>query len=110
MKFNSQKQEEAYYSDQILSCIEKAFDNFGITVKLVVYHQLEKNYGVKKEDIPKNIDVFARAIDEFFGVGAQRVRVSIIYELRRSSGITELDEYDVVSAAKELHRQLQREV
>ncbi|MDA4130486.1 MAG: hypothetical protein OK457_06920 [Thaumarchaeota archaeon] len=110
LKFDSREQVDEYYADQILHSIEKAFDNFGFTVKLVVFHQLEKNYGIKREDIPLKMDVFATAVDNFFGVGALKVRAAIVHELRISFGMAHLEKYDLLSAVKEAHRQLQRAV
>jgi hypothetical protein len=56
------------------------------------------------------MDVFATAVDNFFGVGALKVRASIVNELKISFGMAHLEKYDLLSAVKEVHRQLQRAV
>ena len=93
-----------------MQSIEKALDNFGTTVKTVVFYQLEKEYGIKKDQIPNHIDLFAKIIDAFFGVGSKKIRDSILHELRISTGIVELDKYDLVSAVKEFRHEIQRSI
>ncbi len=110
LNFASLEEANAYYETQVLGAIEKALDNYGLTMKMVVFYQLEKEYEIKRDQIHTNMTSFVKMIDALVGFGAQNIHLAILRELGASTGIHDLDKYDLVSAMLEFHHAIQRQV
>jgi hypothetical protein len=65
----------------ILEAIDESLASFGDSVKQVVYHQLDKSYHVRKQDIPSKIDEFVSTVEEIFGFGARLIEMKILHTL-----------------------------
>lgn len=65
----------------ILEAIDESLASFGDSVKQVVYHQLEKSYHVRKQDIPSKIDEFVSTVEGIFGFGARLIEMKILLTL-----------------------------
>jgi hypothetical protein len=70
----------------------------------VVYFHLHKFYGLKKEDIPKNLVTFLNCIRKIFGSGAFIIEKSIIRTLYKKIGLefSEKEEYDFIKCLNAL--------
>ena len=88
------------YLEVYLSSIDRGLDVFGSNVRLVVYYELEKTFGISREDIPLKPDLFVETIDKLFSVGALTVSRAICKELEASSGIKDLSTKNLLSALK----------
>ena len=51
----------------ILEAIDESLSSLGENAKRAIYSQLQKNYHIKKGEIPFRIDEFVSAIEEIFG-------------------------------------------
>jgi hypothetical protein len=91
----------SYASLRVLDSIDVALKKYGSSVAQVVYFQLENSFGLKKEEIPKNPEVFVSCLDGFFGGGTSTVKMSILKELERSSGMSYVSKLQLTAALKE---------
>lgn len=66
---------------KILEAVDESLTAFGESVKQVTYFQLENSYHVRKQDIPRRIEEFAKAIEAIFGIGARLIEMKIIEAL-----------------------------
>lgn len=60
---------------------------FGEAATLIIYNHLEKNYSLKREEIPEKIEVFIRGLEEFLSSGAQVVEKIILKKVYSSFGL-----------------------
>lgn len=68
---------------QIIGCVDIALKHLGASVIRVIYFHLEKNYGIKKKDIPNRPEVFSKALYSIFGQGAKVVERLIVNEIQK---------------------------
>jgi len=76
---------------------EQLTDLFGEIGAQLIYGYLANHYRLKKKDIPKKIDAFAKALEDYFGSGAyviQRLVLTNMHSrlgraLRENCGFTE---------------------
>jgi hypothetical protein len=66
---------------RLLECIDRGLDNFGAGVQQVVYFRLKQSLNMEREDVVKNPEKFEAFLDAMFGVGAERVKRSIMKEI-----------------------------
>ena len=71
------------------SLISEVVDNslscFGNPFKQYVYAKLDKNYQIKKQEIPSRISDFANALEDIFGAGAKLIEMRIIQDLHEKA-------------------------
>ena len=65
----------------LLEAIDEGFSTLGESSKVAIYFQLEKNFKIKKQEIPHRIEEFTNAIERIFGNGAQLVEIRIMKSL-----------------------------
>ncbi len=65
----------------ILEAIDESLSSFGDSVKQAFYHQLEKQYHLRKREIPSKIEEFVIALEGIFGVGARLIEMKILEAL-----------------------------
>ena len=65
----------------ILEAIDESLSSFGDSVKQAIYDQLEKQYHLRKREIPSKIEDFVTAIEGIFGVGARLIEMKILEAL-----------------------------
>jgi hypothetical protein len=105
-KLRTQKEIDQYCADQFLSCIDRALDTYGGTVKTVVYHALEKDYQLPRDGIPGAPETFIIGLEKFFGMGSKPVERTILRQMEIFSGLDNLEQYDVVTALKKVRHHL----
>jgi hypothetical protein len=68
--------------DELLSeAIDEELCSLGEPIKNYLYSHLENNYGVQKQDIPKEINVFSKMLHRIFGLGASRLEIKFMEKL-----------------------------
>jgi len=105
---HGQVKESAGPLEQVLQAIDNGLRVYGSSVPPVVYFQLENRFGLKKEDIPKRPEVFVELIDGFFGGGSNAVKLCIIRELSKISGLGDLPKMQLAVALREASHYFQR--
>lgn len=77
-------------SEKFLTHLDKSLDEFGPSVKPVVYFKFHEDYGLRREDICDRPDLFVKTIDSMFGEGSSFVKSHIENEMRAVSAPFEL--------------------
>lgn len=65
------------FEEILLEAVDEALTRLGDSPKQAVYYQLEKKFGLKRQEIPRKITEFERALDETFGLGARLLKIRI---------------------------------
>ena len=78
-----QKQTEDEFKVAILETVDESLSSFSNLDKQVVYLHLENTFKIKKQEIPCEIEDFADAIEQMFGVGAKLVEIRIMEALHK---------------------------
>ena len=96
--------------EAFLSMLDRALDTFSTSVRVVVYYELEKSFGVKRQDIPEKLDLFVDTVDRLFGVGAVIVKRALMKELIACTVIKDIGAKGLVNAMRvAYHKQLKEE-
>jgi hypothetical protein len=89
--FSKQRKFDAF----LVEAIDEALTSLGIPVKNTIYFQLENNFNIPKDEIPKHIDEFTKIIHKMFGLGAKRLEIKFLKNLHSKIKINiELTEYE----------------
>ena len=72
----------------LFEAIDEGLSSIGESSKQAIYFHLEKNFKVKKHEIPCKIEDFARAIERIFGLGADFLEILIMKNLYEKVGRT----------------------
>jgi hypothetical protein len=70
----------------LLEAIEESFCELGESGKQTVYYHLEKEYTLRKQDIPHRIEDFTEALEDIFGLGAKLLEIKIMKSLFTKMG------------------------
>jgi len=69
--------------DQLLiEAIDETLASLGVPVKNMLYFQLENCFNMPKEEIPNHIDEFTGIMHKIFGLGASRLEVKFLKNLK----------------------------
>ena len=101
-------QQEAEPAEAYLSCIDRALEVFGSSVKSVVYFRFQEEHGLKREEIGSKPELFVQTIDKFFGVGSHLVKSSIEKEIRSALAPYDLGHSDTASILRKGYEHFQR--
>jgi len=74
------------FSTIITKAIDETLSILGEKVKQSFYVQLKNNFGIKKEEIFLNIDIFTQAIGIMFGKSSLLIEIKIISSLHKQVG------------------------
>ncbi len=85
LKPSKKKQHRLKYElkTDILEMIDEGLSSFNNLNKETIYLSLEKNFKIKKEEIPNKIEEFADAIERILGAGAKIVEIAIIERIHQ---------------------------
>ena len=72
----------------IVESVEEALSCLGELPKQTILLSLEKHFGVKLQDVPKNFPAFDAALKKIFGANASLLEDSILRRLDRKVGLT----------------------
>ena len=73
---------------KISQCIDDVLETLGKSGKQALTHHLEKNIGLKTEDIPRKPDLFCKGLNLIFGEqGADLLETAIVQKLLTSLGL-----------------------
>ncbi len=62
----------------LLEAVDEGLSSLGDSAKLAIYVYLEKNFKIKKQQIPNKINEFTNAIEKIFGNGARHLEIQIM--------------------------------
>ncbi len=81
--------ESAYKRDftkLLLEAVDETLSSLGDSSKRAIYFYLERNFSIKKQDIPDRIEEFTEAIEKLFGNGAKILEIQIMKHLYENLG------------------------
>jgi hypothetical protein len=70
----------------LLQAVDEGLASLGDSSKQAIYFHLDKNFNIKKEQIPGKIDAFSDAIEKIFGMGANFLETVIMKQLYEKVG------------------------
>lgn len=77
--------------EDVLEIIDDALMVFGESCKKVVYYIMEKNYGLKVEEIPRSIGLLHEALEEIFQKGHTVVENVIVKKTCERLGLEPIE-------------------
>lgn len=69
------------FKELLLEAVDAALSPLGDSSKKAIYFYLEKNFALRKQDIPNKIEEFTDAIEELLGYGARILEIEIMKHL-----------------------------
>lgn len=85
--------QKSNFEKLLMEAIDEGLFSVGESPRRAIYFHLEKSFDIRKEDIPKKIEVFEDAIEKIFGFGADFLEVLIMKRLyEKIGGVFELEE------------------
>lgn len=76
---------ESKLEKRIMQCVDDGLEVLGDSGKNAVYYYLEKNFGVKRKEIPKKPELFRKGLIFIFGEeGTDLIEKWIVEKLRTS--------------------------
>lgn len=73
--------EKTDFNSLLLEAIDDVLSSLGETPKKAIYYRLETAFNIKTKEIPDKIDVFSRALESLFGVGAEHLEILFMKSL-----------------------------
>jgi hypothetical protein len=67
--------------ERLLRCIDRVLEDLGGRFKHVIYFHLNEEFGIRREDIPEQLDEFSRALINLFGAGGRILLAKIAVEV-----------------------------
>jgi hypothetical protein len=72
---------ETSFDDLLLEAVDEILCSLGEPVKNSLYSHLEDDFGIKKHEIPKKIEMFSKIMHKIFGLGASRLEIKFMENL-----------------------------
>jgi hypothetical protein len=69
---------EKNFSEILVESVDEALLTLGENAKSSIYGYLENKFAISKQDIPKRIDGFSKALEEIFGMAARQIEILIM--------------------------------
>lgn len=70
----------------LLQAVDEGLASLGDSSKQAIYFHLDRNFNIKKEQIPEKIEAFSGAIERIFGDGANFLEIAIMKQLYEKVG------------------------
>jgi hypothetical protein len=74
------------FNNLLLNAVDEALSSLGESLKTAIYFHLENTFHIKRQEIPKRIEVFTIALEDIFGLGAKLLEVQIMKNLHAKIG------------------------
>lgn len=71
------------FKEALIEAVDEGLLMLGESGRDVVYFHLQHSYGLRKENIPENPEIFTECLRKIFGLGAQVIEKSIVKVLCR---------------------------
>jgi hypothetical protein len=70
----------------LLEAVDEGLSSLGESSKEAIYFHLDKDFNVRKHEIPDKIEAFVGAVENIFGLGANFLEIAIMKQLRAKMG------------------------
>jgi len=74
------------FTKLLLEAVDETLSSLGSSSKRAIYFYLERNFSIKKQEIPNRIEEFTDAIEKLFGNGAKILEIQIMKHLHENLG------------------------
>ena len=71
------------FGSLLIEAVDSAFWMLGDSNRQVLYFHLRNSFGISREAIPQNIEVFAKLLEQVFGQGALLLEAKIMETLHK---------------------------
>jgi hypothetical protein len=71
----------------LLEAVDEGLASIGESSKQAIYFHLEKDFKIKKQEIPRKIEAFILAVEKIFGIGANFLEALILKALYEKTGL-----------------------
>ena len=78
---------EKEFEKFFIEAVDEGLETLGESGKHMIFFHLDKNYSVKKHEIPKKPEAFARGLEKIFGAGASVLERLIVKSLYSKLGL-----------------------
>jgi len=78
---------EDEFAKILIEAVDQGLLFLGASAQKAIYFHLEKDYSVKKEKVPANVEAFVNALESIFGAGALVIEKSILKNLHSKLGV-----------------------
>jgi len=69
----------------VLEIVDASLDEiFGTGKKRMIYYYVERNFSLKREEIPENFGRFLESLEELFGEGAEVIKKVVTKKLEET--------------------------
>jgi hypothetical protein len=86
---------------EILQCVDDVLETLGKSGKQAFTFFLERNLGLKKEEIPRKPELFSKGLNLVFGEkGGSAIETEIVQKLLANSGIDSTSKLTLIEAIK----------
>jgi len=91
----------------LLEAVDRALLALGETARHAIYHHIEKNGQIKREEIPNRIEDFQKALGSLLGAGTKVVEMLIAQNLYEEMGLnfTRCDNWTLTDHVKYASKQ-----
>jgi hypothetical protein len=94
---------EGEISSKLVSSLDRALDDYGSSVKQVVYWNFETTFGYGRESVFSHPEEFVKTLESIFGSGVGIVEKRISSEIRSAQGLDD-DSDSLVNLLKAARR------
>jgi len=70
----------------LLNSIDEALLSLGESARQSIYFHIEKNFKLRREEFPKNLDSFQLSLERIFGIGSRFIEILIMKNLYTKIG------------------------
>jgi hypothetical protein len=103
MKSNSLKQNEK--TEKLFKIVDKVLGQiFGETGTLVIYNYLEEKHSLKREDIPKELDLFTEGLEKYLSNSGASVVIAELFNESSELKWTKAEEQDFLKHFRQHNR------
>lgn len=74
------------FEQLLLDAVDEGLAGLGDSARRTIYYHLEKDFNIKRQDIPCKIEEFADAIEKIFGAAAALLEIQIMKKLHEKVG------------------------
>jgi len=71
------------FEEAFLEAVDSALSVLGDQSKCAVYQYLKENFGISKQEIPREVDSFVKSLERIFGQAARLIEIRIITKLHQ---------------------------
>lgn len=86
------------FKKALIEAVDEGLRILGESGRDVIYYNLQHFFGLRKENIPDNIEIFTTCLRKIFGLGATVIEISILKALYRRLGLEYVEKKDYTFA------------